>query len=92
MVGRTDEHTGGKRVRLKGVVVYSSKDILEVAREEEAPKQDRGPRQPRGRPRKRPIQEVETESEIELLIPSSSDSEVNLEKCIGRRTRLRTEG
>jgi len=87
LLNKRNKHTRGKRVRLEGVVVYSCEDILKVAHEEEAPKQNREPRQPRGRPRKRPIQEVETESEIELAIPSSSDSEIDLEECIGRKTR-----
>ena len=91
LLNKRNKHTRGKRVRLEGVVVYSSEDILKVAREEEAPKQKPGPKRSRGRPRKRPIQELETESEIELLINSSSDSEVGLEDCIGRRTRLRTK-
>ena len=92
LLNKGNKHTRCKRVRLEGVVVYSSEDILKVAREEEAPKRSSQSRRPRGRPRKRPIQEVETESEKELLIEASSESEIDLEEYAGRRTRPRTKG
>ena len=54
-------HKRGKRVKLNGVAVYSTKKVLEVAREEEAKKQTAGPKQPHDRPRKRSIEEIEEE-------------------------------
>jgi len=51
----------GKRVRLEGVFVYSTEEVLDVAREAEAA---RAAKKPRGRPRKRPIGEVDNEEEV----------------------------
>jgi hypothetical protein len=75
---------GGKRVRLEGEFVYSTPQVLSVAQETE-----RTPvaKRPRGRPRKRPIEEVEDENEAEELEISSSESELELIECVARRTR-----
>jgi uncharacterized glyoxalase superfamily protein PhnB len=54
-------HKTGKRVRLEGKFVYSTEEVLNVAREAEAA---RAAKRPRGRPRKRPIEEVDHEEEV----------------------------
>jgi DDE superfamily endonuclease/Tc5 transposase DNA-binding domain/helix-turn-helix, Psq domain len=48
----------GKRVKLEGVTVYSTPDVLRVAREAETKPETK---RPRGRPRKRPIEEIESD-------------------------------
>ncbi|KFZ25223.1 hypothetical protein V502_00296, partial [Pseudogymnoascus sp. VKM F-4520 (FW-2644)] len=55
-------HTRGKRVRLEGTFVYSTQDVLDVAREVETKPVAK---RPRGRPRKRPVEEVEEEEDAE---------------------------
>jgi len=82
------KRTKGKRVKLQGQFVFSTKEVLKMVREaEEKPKE----KKPRGRPRKRPIEESEEEIEEEELENSSSDSELELEDCVARRTRSRVE-
>ncbi|RAL68240.1 hypothetical protein DID88_008942 [Monilinia fructigena] len=50
------KRTKGKRVKLQGQFVFSSEEVLKMVREaEEKPKE----KKPRGRPRKRPIEELE---------------------------------
>lgn len=69
---RRNTHKKGKRVRLQGEFVFSTADVLKIAREaEEKPVAKR----PRGRPRKRPIEEIEEEEEEELVLSSSTDSD-----------------
>ena len=79
-------HTRGKRVKLDGVSVYSTSQVLEVAHEAEKKPETK---RPRGRPRKRPIEEIISESEDEVLETSPMDSDIELEDCVGRRTRSR---
>ncbi|EDN99230.1 hypothetical protein SS1G_14090 [Sclerotinia sclerotiorum 1980 UF-70] len=77
------KRTKGKRVKLQGQFVFSTKEILKIVHEaEEKPKE----KKLRGRPRKRPIEESEEELEN-----SSNDSELELEDCVARRTRSRVE-
>ncbi|EDO00854.1 hypothetical protein SS1G_03328 [Sclerotinia sclerotiorum 1980 UF-70] len=82
------KRTKGKRVKLQGQFVFSTKEILKIVHEaEEKPKE----KKPRGRPRKRPIEESEEEIEEEELENSSNDSELELEDCVACRTRSRVE-
>ncbi|APA15894.1 hypothetical protein SS1G_09223 [Sclerotinia sclerotiorum 1980 UF-70] len=82
------KRTKGKRVKLQGQFVFSTKEILKIVHEaEEKPKE----KKLRGRPRKRPIEESEEEIEEEELENSSNDSELELEDCVARRTRSRVE-
>ncbi|EDN97116.1 hypothetical protein SS1G_02044 [Sclerotinia sclerotiorum 1980 UF-70] len=68
----------GKRVKLQGQFVFSTKEILKIVHEaKEKPKE----KKLRGRPRKRPIEESEEEIEEEELENSSNDSELELEDC-----------
>jgi hypothetical protein len=60
----------GKRVRLEGVHVYTTEDILRVAREEEA---KAAIKRPRGRPKKVII--IETSDEEEDEVSESSETE-----------------
>jgi hypothetical protein len=60
----------GKRVRLDGVAIYTTDDILRIAREEEVKSTTK---RPRGRPRKIPIIESSSEEEAEES-GNSSDS------------------
>lgn len=62
--------TKGKRVRLDGVHVYTTEEILRVAREEEA---KAATKRPRGRPKKIVI--IETSDEEEDQVSESSESE-----------------
>ena len=55
-----------------------------VARDEE---RTPGLKRSRGRPRKRPIKEVDLESEDEAIETSFIVSNVDLEESVGRRTR-----
>ena len=56
--------TRGKRVKLEGVSVYSTPEVLAIARRSET---KTPAKRPRGRARKRPIEKVEDEAEAELL-------------------------
>jgi DDE superfamily endonuclease/Tc5 transposase DNA-binding domain len=75
--------TKGKRVRLEGVTVYSTPDVLRVAGEAEATPIAK---RPRGRPRKTPIEPKLIESE-DSIASSSSD---NLDREISPRRRYAT--
>ena len=82
------KRTRGKRVRLEGVYIYSIPEVLRIARET---KTKPVAKRPRGRPRKRPIEEVEEEEEAEELENLSSESELELNESVARRTRSRIE-
>lgn len=85
---RRNTHKTGKRVRLQGEFVFSTADILKMAREaEEKPVAKR----PRGRPRKQPIQEVEEEEEDNEVLSSSADSESEESVIVVRNTRSRAK-
>lgn len=77
-------YTRGKRVKLKGEFVYSSQKVLAIAREAEVKPIVK---QPRGRPRKRAIMEVENEEEAEILDNLSSVSECESVVYVARTTR-----
>ena len=62
--------------------------MLTVARDEQRTPE---PKRPRGRPRKRPIEEVDLENQDEAIETSSIASNVNLEQNVSRRTRSRRE-
>ena len=69
---------------MQGEFVFSTADVLKIAREaEEKPAAKR----PRGRPRKRPIEEVEEEEEEELILSSSANSDSELDTVVVRQTR-----
>jgi hypothetical protein len=91
LLNKKKKHKKGKRVRLEGVKVYSNELVLQIAREEEMKKQPAGPKRPRGRPRKRPIEELLSESEDESSVSHSCESDLDIEECVGRRTRSRKE-
>lgn len=79
-------HKKGKRIKLQGEFVFSTADVLRIAREaEEKPVAKR----PRGRPRKRPIEEVDEEEEEEGVLSDSSSSEYEGEVIVVRNTRSR---
>lgn len=65
-------HKKGKRVRLQGQFVFSTTEVLKIAREAE-----KRPvaKKLRGRPRKRPIEEVEEDEEEEEVLSDSTDSD-----------------
>jgi hypothetical protein len=78
------KQTTGKRIKLQGEFVFSTEEVLEIVQEaEEKPKVKRT----RGRPRKRPIDEVEEEDEEEYVDNSSSASELDVIECVAHRTR-----
>ncbi|ODQ73318.1 hypothetical protein LIPSTDRAFT_3644 [Lipomyces starkeyi NRRL Y-11557] len=78
----------GKGIKLQGEFVFSTEEVLKIVREaEETPKEKRR----RGRPRKRPIQEVDNVQEEEEVENSSSESELDLINCVARRTRSKLE-
>ncbi|KFY18563.1 hypothetical protein V493_08507 [Pseudogymnoascus sp. VKM F-4281 (FW-2241)] len=78
------KRTKGKRIKLQGEFVFSTEEVLKIVREAELKPTEK---RPRGRPRKRPIEEVEEEIEEEEVKNDSSDSELELEECVARRTR-----
>jgi hypothetical protein len=78
------KRTKGKRIKLQGEFVFSTKEVLKIVREAELKSTEK---RPRGRPRKRLIDEVEEEIEEEEVENDSSDSELELEECVARRTR-----
>jgi DNA-directed RNA polymerase specialized sigma24 family protein len=63
--------------------------VLDVAQEVESKPVAK---QPRGRPRKRPIEEVEEEEEVEVLENSLSASDNELVDYVARRTRSKRTG
>ena len=67
-------------MKLDGVTVYNTIKVLKVAREKEAKKQTANPNRPRGRPRKRLVEELEKENEEEILKTPSSDLEIILDE------------
>lgn len=68
VLNRRKAHRKGKRVKLQGHFVFSTSEVLKITEEAEKPLVAK---RPRGRPRKRPIEEVEEEEEEE---EDSSDS------------------
>lgn len=77
-------HTRGKRVKLQGEFVYSTQKVLDVAREAETKPIAK---RPRGRPRKRPVKEIEDKEQFDIVDDLSSTSEDGLIECVARRTR-----
>lgn len=92
LLNKRKSHKRGKRVKLDGIIVYSADDVLRIAQEEEAAKKKPATGKKRGRPRKRPIEEVEKNDEGVDPESSSRDSDIEIEECVGRRTRSRKEG
>lgn len=76
--------TKGKRIKLQGEFVFSTAEVLKIVQEAEA---IRTVKRPRGRPRKRPIEEFEVGIEEEEVELSSEEFEVDLDECVARRTR-----
>jgi hypothetical protein len=73
---------------LQGEFVFSTEEVLRIVRKaREKPKGKR----PRGRPRKRSIEEVEEVEEEEEVENSSSESELDSINCVARRTRSKLE-
>jgi hypothetical protein len=76
----------GKRIKLQGEFVFSTADVLKIAREAgEKPIAKR----PRGRPRRRPMEEVDEEEEEEEILSDSSSLECEGEVTVVRNTRSR---
>lgn len=84
------DYKRGNRVRLKGVAVYNTEKVLEIAREEESRKRPVGLKRLCGRPRKCPLEEIEEEKKDMKILSNHSD--IELEKSVGRRTRSRIKG
>ena len=82
-------HIRGKRVRLEGKFVYSTQDILDIAREVETKPVAK---RPRGRLYKRPIEEAEEEEEAEVLENSILALDNKLVDYIVYRTRSKRIG
>ena len=80
------KHIKGKRVRLEGVTVYNTPQILKVAYEEEkTPILKRS----LGRLRKRFIEEIDLESEDKAIKILFIVSDIDLKQNVNRNTRLR---
>ena len=58
--------------------------MLKIVQEAE---ETRTAKRPRGRPRKRPIEEIGEEEGIEDIESNLSESELDLDECVARRTR-----
>ena len=84
LLRKRKRNTKGKRVQLEGVSVYSTANVLQVARETEAKPIVK---RPRGRPRKIAIVQNESDDEDEAYSSSSSSLEVDLDKWVGRPMR-----
>lgn len=83
---RRNTHKNGKRIKLQGEFVFSTAEVLKIAREaEEKPVV----KPSRGRPRKQPIEEVEEEERDEVILGSSADSDSELDVVVVRNTRSR---
>lgn len=78
------KRTKGKRIKLQGIFVFSTEEVLKIVREAEVKTIEK---RPRGRPRKRPIEEVEEDIEEEAVESNSSNSKSGSEECVARRTR-----
>ena len=88
MLETRKKRTKGKRIKLQGEFVFSTKEVLKIVCEAELKSTKKRPRgRPRGRPRKRLIEEVEEQEEEEEEEINSSNSESELEECVARRTR-----
>ncbi|KAG9246840.1 hypothetical protein BJ878DRAFT_416120, partial [Calycina marina] len=86
LLQRRKTHKKGKRIKLQGEFVFSTADVLKIAREaEEKPVAKR----PRVRPRKRPIEEVEEEEGPEKVCSDSAESECEEEVVVVRTTHSR---
>lgn len=68
--------------------MFSTADVLKIAREAE---EKSATKQPRGRPRKRPIQEVEEEEEENEVLSSSTSSDSEESVIVVRNTRSRAK-
>jgi hypothetical protein len=78
------KRTKGKRIKLQGEFVFSTKEVLKIVREAELKSTEK---RPRGRPGKRPLEEVEEGIKEEEVENDLNDSELELEECMARRTR-----
>ncbi|KFY81186.1 hypothetical protein V499_00012 [Pseudogymnoascus sp. VKM F-103] len=84
MLETRKKRTNGKRIKLQGEFVFSTKEVLNIVREADLKSTEK---RPRGRPRKQPIEEVEEGEEEEEEDINSSHSESESEECVARRTR-----
>ena len=69
--------------------MYNTTKVLEMAPDEEAKKKPIGPKRPRNRPRKRPIEELKKKNRKEILKISSSDLKIVLNKNVSYKMRAR---
>ena len=76
--------TKGKRIKLQGEFVFSTVEVLKIVEEAKAALTVK---RPRGRPRKRPIEEIDAVIEEEEVELSSDESVLDLDECVARRTR-----
>lgn len=83
---RRRTHKRGKRVKLEGQFVFSTADVLKIAREAE---QETAAKRPKRRPRTRPIEEEEEDKEEEEVQRSSESSESEGSVIVVRTTRYR---
>lgn len=78
ILNRRKTYKKGKRIKLQGKFVFSTAEVLKIAREAE---KILVAKRPRGRPRKRPIEEVEGDKEEEEALSDSTDSD-STRSCI----------
>jgi hypothetical protein len=78
------KRTKGKRIKLQGEFVFSTKEVLKIVYKAELKSTEK---RPCGRLCKRPIEEVEEEEEEEEDEIDSSNSESESEECVACRTR-----
>lgn len=83
---RRNTHKKGKRVKLQGEFVFSTADVLKIVQEAEEKPVAKGPC---GRPRKRPIEEIEEEEEEEEVLSDSANSESEESVIVVRNTQSR---
>ncbi|APA12295.1 hypothetical protein SS1G_10688 [Sclerotinia sclerotiorum 1980 UF-70] len=82
------KRTKGKRIKLQDQFVFSTEEVLKIVCEaKEKPKEKRL----QGWSCKRSIEELEEVIGEEELENSSSDSELELDECVARRTRSHRE-
>jgi hypothetical protein len=74
LISMRKARTKGKRIALKGKFVFSTAQVLEIAKTAEA---ETAAKRPRGRPRKHPVEETLEDDEDEMLEKSSSSSELD---------------
>ena len=84
-------HKKGKRIKLKGILMYNINNILEIAREKKQKKKKLTINKKREQPQKYLIKEIKENDKNKSIKSLFNNLSIELEKHINRKTQSRKE-